>query len=940
MAMKIEFTPLEKEMLKGYESRTSAEPRMNLIQLINNIDPGVAALGMNSGPYIALDSLLNDEQIDLACHLKLREPTYVADLAKRAGKSIEETARIADELCQIGVTEYKSDKDGVDLIVLPIFMVGMMEQFIANEDHDTMVTNPELTVGFHHHFYYLAKDVYAVPFANHGVHRPIPIEKAIENEPKKMSWEELSTLIEESANDSYCICECICRKQAIARGEAGDEPDTHWCMPMGEYAEYYIRTGKGVRVTKEEFMQRLKEAEDLGYVHNASNHDGPSPIKYICNCDYQTCMSIRGSLLTNVGALSASNYRAHVDQDKCVACGQCVEKCPMNAVRLGQKLEQRRPVPYRDTLSPAEENMFSWPKKYWNENWQYNRQNVREETGTSPCKTNCPAHVSVQGYLRLTAQGKYDEALKLIKKNNPFPAVCGNVCNKRCEQVCTRGDVDQSVSIDEVKKFVAYKELNESNRYVPKKIYNEGHKIAVIGAGPAGLSCAYYLAERGHHVTVFDKHNEPGGMMRYGIPSFRLEKDIVASEIEVLRLLGVEFKCGVEVGKDVTIPQLRAEGFEGFYVAPGLQGSNKLGIPGEDAAGVMPGIKLMFAANGGEDASLMGKVVVIGGGNIAADVARTAVRCGAESVRMVSLESYDEMPCGDEDKAECKEDEIEICAGWGPVSVAAEDGKCKSIKFRKCLSVKNEEGRFAPKFDDSDIMEFETDYVLYCIGQKTDWGKLLEGTSVELTSREFAVADGFTYQTAEPDVFVGGDAYTGQKFCIDAIAAGKQAAISLHRFVWKNNLVVGRDRNDYKYIDKDNLNIGSYDTAKRQTPAVDLSKKKTFRDERGVFTEEQVKIETSRCLKCGAAYVDHNLCLGCGVCTTRCPIDAISLSRVYDVTPVRHEEFMDSVNKELKRRRDNICKGNPIKKAIFTIAINKGTAKPKPYKGKIRRREW
>ena len=492
----------------------------------------------------------------------------------------------------------------------------------------------------------------------------------------------------------------------------------------------------------------------------------------------------------------------------------------------------------------------------------------------------------MQGYLKLAAQGKYKEALQLIKRDNPFPAVCGRICNRRCEDACTRGTIDQAVAIDEVKRFIAQQDLNAETRFVPEKVIPKvdgefEEKIAIIGGGPAGLSCAYYLAEKGYRPTVFEKEKQPGGMLMHGIPEFRLEKDVIEAEIDVLRALGVEFHCGVEVGRDVTIPELREQGYKGFYVAIGLQSGGRLGVPGEDAEGVKAGIELMREVNLEGKKSLSGRVVVIGGGNIGADVARTALRCGAEKVSLYCLEDYDAMPMGAEDRTECEEDGIEIHAGWGQTEILTENGKCSGIRFRKCLSVRNAEGRFAPTFDDNTTEEVPCDMVLYCIGQKVDWKGLLTGTAVELNPNGTAKADPVTYQTAEPDIFVGGDVYTGQKFAIDAIAAGKQGAVSLHRWVQDATLTIGRDKREFIELDKNNLLLeeASYDNTPRQRIGYNETLRKTFKDGRVAFTEEQVKAETARCLGCGASVVDPNKCIGCGICTTRCAFDAIHLHR-------------------------------------------------------------
>ena len=455
----------------------------------------------------------------------------------------------------------------------------------------------------------------------------------------------------------------------------------------------------------------------------------------------------------------------------------------------------------------------------------------------------------------------------------------------RCEDACTRGTVDQAVAIDEVKRFIAQQDLNAETRFVPEKVIPKvdgefSEKIAVIGGGPAGLSCAYYLAEKGYRPTVFEREARPGGMLMNGIPSFRLEKDVVEAEIDILRELGVEFRCGVEVGKDVTIAQLREQGYQGFYVAVGLQSGGKLNIPGGDADGVMAGIDFMRQVNLHEKKTLSGKVVVIGGGNIGADVARTAVRCGAESVDLYCLEAYDDMPMGEEDRSECERDGITVHAGWGQTEIVVEDGKCAGIRFRKCTRVKNDEGRFAPEFDDSVSEQAECTTVLYCIGQKVDWRELLTGTAVEFNPNGTVKADPVTYQTAEKDIFVGGDAYTGQKFAIDAIAAGKEGAISLHRFVQHATLTVGRNRRQFIELDKENALIPvNYDTTPRQRIGYNEALRRTFSDERVAFTEEQIKKETARCLSCGASIVDPNKCIGCGVCTTKCAFDAIHLHR-------------------------------------------------------------
>ncbi|MCG8452882.1 MAG: FAD-dependent oxidoreductase, partial [Spirochaetales bacterium] len=563
-------------------------------------------------------------------------------------------------------------------------------------------------------------------------------------------------------------------------------------------------------------------------------------------------------------------------------------------------LPAKRPLP-SDT---------EWGEDKWNPDYRTNRRVVTEE-GSSPCKAECPAHIGIQGYIKLAAQGRYTEALELIKKENPFPAVCGRICPRYCESSCTRGDIDDPIAIDDIKKFIAEQDLNGNHRFIPNKAHDYGKKIAVVGAGPAGLSCAYYLAVDGYQVTVFEKQNVPGGMLTLGIPSFRLEKEVVNAEIAILQQLGVEIKTGVEVGKDTTIAKLRSQGFEAFYLAIGAQAGRKLNIEGEDAEGVITGVDFIRDVNLGTAEKLTGSTVVIGGGNVAIDVARSAVRWGATSVEMRCLESRQEMPALDEEVEEALEENIIINNGWGPKRILVENGKTTGVEFAKCLSVFDENGRFAPVFDETTSEVVPASHVLISVGQAMDWGTLLNESNVKLNPNGTVQANEKTYQTSEADVFAGGDALTGPKFAIDAIAQGKEAAISIHRQVHGHSLVLGRLDRDYRPLDKAELDLGGYDRLPRQTAAHQKDTTPlSFADERGVLSADQVKAETERCLGCGATTVDVYQCVGCGMCVSKCKFDAVSLVRKYD-----------DVNKELFDMRPAIVK-NMVKRQV-KIAIKK-----------------
>ena len=881
--------PLDESKL-SFKIPRDEHPRENLLKLGSMITNRIGLKATVDDPeYWGLASVMTDEMVEVALKMGVRKPKTTEQLMKLTKMEREPLEKLLTEMAWLGIVEYNWENlDGKNpnhekRWILPLFVPGSAE--FLNMRQSQIDEHPEAAAFFERMtFLPLEKITPMVPPGGSGIGmHVIPVEKAIESENEAIGLEKISYWLDKY-EDKYAKSMCSCRASRQKLGEGcGDDPE-NWCIAVGDMADYVVETQRGEYITKEEALDIFRRAEENGFVHQITNIDGEQKIFAICNCNVNICNALRTSQLFNTPNMSRSAYVAKVESENCVACGRCVEGCPAGAVKLGQKLcTKDGPITYPRQELPDD---HEWGPEKWAIDYRDKNRVNCYETGTAPCKTACPAHIAVQGYLKLAAQGKYKEALQLIKRDNPFPAVCGRICNRRCEDACTRGTIDQAVAIDEVKRFIAQQDLNAETRFVPEKVIPKvdgefEEKIAIIGGGPAGLSCAYYLAEKGYRPTVFEKEKQPGGMLMHGIPEFRLEKDVIEAEIDVLRALGVEFRCGVEVGRDVTIPELREQGYKGFYVAIGLQSGGKLGVPGEDAEGVKAGIELMREVNLEGKKSLSGRVVVIGGGNIGADVARTALRCGAEKVSLYCLEDYDSMPMGVEDRTECEEDGIEIHAGWGQTEILAENGKCSGIRFRKCLSVRNAEGRFAPTFDDNTTEEVPCDMVLYCIGQKVDWKGLLTGTAVELNPNGTAKADPVTYQTAEPDLFVGGDVYTGQKFAIDAIAAGKQGAVSLHRWVQDATLTIGRDKREFIELDKNNLLLeeASYDNTPRQRIGYNETLRKTFKDGRVAFTEEQVKAETARCLGCGASVVDPNKCIGCGICTTRCAFDAIHLHR-------------------------------------------------------------
>ena len=847
---------------------------------------GMTKLDANSPEYYGLASIVTDEMAEIALAMDVRVPTTAAELSKKLSMSRSYVADQLEKMAHIGLLEYNwENEDHHKQYVLPIFVPGCAE--LMNMHIEQTEEHPEIPRFFDNMaFMPLTKITPMVPPGGSGVGmHVVPVEKAIPATNESVDLEHISHWLKKYEGQ-LGVGYCSCRNAMRIAGEGCGELQDELCIAVGQFAKYCEETGMGRAITYEEAMGILQRAEDNGYVHQITNIDGEDKIFAICNCAIGSCFALRTSQLFNTPNMSASAYRAHVDTENCVACGKCVEVCPAGAAKLGQKLcTKNGPIEYPKQPLPDDNH---WGEHMWNKNYKNDNQKNCHESGTAPCKTACPAHIAVQGYIKMAAQGRYLDALKLIKQDNPFPAVCGSICNRLCEDACTRGDVDQALAIDEIKKFIAEQELNAETRYIPKKIRHKGddkdyeEKIAVIGAGPAGMSCAFYLAQMGYvNVTVFDKNAVPGGMLTLGIPSFRLEKDVVNAEIEVLKEMGVTFRCGVEVGKDVTIQQLRDEGYKGFYVAIGAQKSAPIGVPGEELEGVFGGVDFLREVNLGGKPKIGKKCAVIGGGNVAMDVCRTAIRLGAKDTCIVYRRSEAEMPADPEEIAEAMAEGVKFRYLNAPAEILGENGKVTGLKVEIMeLGAADEKGRRKPvgtgKFE-----TIEVSSVIGAIGQKVDWGTLDVG-ALETTAKGTAVADAVTYQTAQPDLFVGGDVHTGPKFAIDAIAAGREGAISLHRYVHPGqSLTLARNPRDFYELNKKDvvLPLDCFDAPARQAVAHDKKKAKTFKNDRITFTEEQVKAEASRCLGCGATIVDQNKCIGCGLCTTKCEFDAIHLSR-------------------------------------------------------------
>lgn len=886
-----EFTPDPNEPFR--------EPIAKLGKKITDRIPqklGLKKITRNDPEYWGLAGVLSDEEAELALKLGVRKPKTLPEIVKLSGMEEKKCEALLEEMSRKGLLEYNWENAAHEKqYVLPMYVPGCAEFF--NMNAKILESNPEMGTFFEHMSRLpLEKITPFVPEGGAGIGmHVIPVEKAIEMENESVDLEHISYWLSKYEG-KYAASPCSCRRSRLTHNEGCADDPEGWCIAIGDMADYVVETQKDGRyITKEEALDIFRQAEENGFVHQITNIDGKDKIFAICNCNVNVCYALRTSQLFNTPNMSRSAYIAKVEKQNCVACGKCVEACPAGAVKLGQKLCDKAgcEITYPRIPLPGDQ---PWGEHMWSHNYRDTNRINCYDTGTAPCKTACPAHIGIQGYLQLAKEGRYEDALALIKKDNPLPAVCGHVCNRRCEDACTRGTIDEAVAIDEVKRFIAERDLNAETRFIPKKTIPSlkggfQEKIAIIGAGPAGLSCAYFLALTGYKPTIFEKNAEPGGMLRYGIPSYKLEKDLLAAEIDVIRQLGVEIRCGVEVGKDVTIEDLREQGYKGFYAAIGCQRGRKPGISGENAECAYTAVDFLRKAGGSESFPLEGDVVVVGGGNVAIDAARVSSRCTDAKISMFCLETREKMPASNEEIEEALEEGIELNCGWGPKEILEEDGHVRGIVFKKCTRVFDAQGRFSPEYDENDTVTVPCRHVIFSVGQAIDWGHMLDNLHVELRPNGGALANKLTYQTSEPDIFVGGDVYTGPKFAIDAIAAGREGAVSLHRYVHENcTLTIGRNRRDFIELDKENIKVETYDSSSRQIPPkADVKEQaKTFRDLSQSLSEEQVKKETSRCLSCGASVVDPNKCIGCGICTTKCMFDAIHLHRELPVASVMH----------------------------------------------------
>ena len=573
-------------------------------------------------------------------------------------------------------------------------------------------------------------------------------------------------------------------------------------------------------------------------------------IELITNAQVQSVDGSEGNFKVKV----LKNPR-YIDEEKCTGCGDCVEACPVDLINeFEQGLTTRKAAHKR--YPQAVPSTISISK-----------------AARPPCKLACPAECNGQGYVALISKGKYVEAVEHIKKWIPLPSVLGRICHHPCELQCNRSDIDEPIAIRPLKRFVAdtvrRKRQTGEIPSEPKLVIDYSKpKVAVVGSGPSGLSCALDLARLGYPVTIFEASLKPGGQLQSSIPAYRLPKDVLQAEINEIIDLGIELKLNSPIGDNLSLADLKAQGYRAIYLAVGAQTNKTLPIEGADLPGVKLALDFLRDVNEGRDTGIGKNVVVIGGGNVAMDVARTARRLGAENVSVACIESRSEMPAHVWEIEEAEEEEVKILPSLGPNRIVSCVDGVAHVEFKRCISVFDGEGKFSPVYDESAVSRIHCDTVIIAIGQSADLSFLPQESAIKVGRGGFITADPCTLATEESGIFAGGDAVSGPKSAVEAIQHGHEAAVSIDRYINGIELSEGRTR-------QEEASAPTPEGEHQKSPRVEAKnialerRLSSFDEIEACYTEEEALAETSRCLDCG-------LCSECLQCVAVCKANAIN----------------------------------------------------------------
>jgi NADPH-dependent glutamate synthase beta subunit-like oxidoreductase len=759
-------------------------------------------------------------------------PRSLSELVQSSGRDREALHTILEQMADKAlVYKQTKTKDGVTEEMYRLFptAVGLWETSFAKGER-----NPtQEKLGHYWQQYYV--EGWGEEMVSQGIPflRVIPVATSIAPDREIYSYEKASELLKKW--EYICVLHCPCRMSAALDGKGCGKP-TETCFHFGNLAKFFVEKGFAREVTQQEALEILDMTDKAGLIHSVVNAKEMG----VSMCSCCTCCCTQYRAVEEFGrpmAVEKSRFAAEVDVDKCLACRRCEQRCMPSAFSLKEVKKE----------GDGDRHM-------------------------PPCEEACPAGINVPGYVALIGAGRELEAYNLILKNNPFPAVCGRVCTHPCELQCTRNKVDKSVAIRHLKRYITDTVFENYTPEAVKALPKNGKSVGIIGAGPSGLSCGYYLSLLGYDVDVYESQPIAGGVLAYGIPEYRIPRAVLEKEIKMIEKAGVKIHLNTEIGKDVHFDQLRKK-HNALYIAIGTQSSKMAGIPGEDLSGVHNGLDFLRAVSLGNAPEVGKKVVVIGGGNVAVDTALTALRKGAQKVSIVCLEQRNEMPAFEEDILEALEDGIELINGFGPRRFLGSNGKVSAVEFMRCTRVFDENGAFVPIYDPADSCTLESDTVIVSIGQAPDLS-FAEGLS---TGGRLA-ADPITHMTSMEGVFAGGDLVRGSNVAIAAIADGKNTARSIDIYLGgKGELNTGIEVD----IPEPDLTVLPYLGDRYPLERLDKSIRVCSFDEvvQG-YSRENAIGEAKRCLRCDKRlreFVDQQKCMGCGLCVAPCPGEAISL---------------------------------------------------------------
>lgn len=531
-----------------------------------------------------------------------------------------------------------------------------------------------------------------------------------------------------------------------------------------------------------------------------------------------------------INFLTSLSDNIRIDREKCNACGRCVEVCVLDNLRLQ----------------------------------------------LSPCRQACPLGMNCQGYIRLLSQGKIEKSLEVVRESIPFGGILSRVCSRPCEASCNRTKVDgQSVAIRDLKRFLIDQNDPNGQPSPPSILQELPQKVAIIGAGPAGLTAAYFLRLQGFQITLYEKESEPGGLLRWGIPEFRLPVMILQRDLRFIQKMRIDFQGGYTLGQDLDLEKLEKE-FDAILLALGAHGKTKLGIRGETSQHVFPVLEFMKRARQKIPLKIGKRVVVIGGGNAAVDAAQTALRLGAKKVHLVSLEKREEMPAFPWSIAEAEEESLHIENRWGPLKFKFQEGKLTGVTFKKCIALYDSKGSFSPVYDEKKTFDISADTIIVAIGQRPE----LDGIEPSLLEPMGICFDPITYQTSNPKIFSAGDFNRTPKTIVEAMAQGKEAALSIQRFLNGEDLHYGRE-NEGAYESQFEPDLLRAKPCSRITvSSLPISQRKGFEEVMGGYSKEEAMAEAERCLNCGMPF-GLRTCWFCLPCEIECPEKALYVEIPY-----------------------------------------------------------